>query len=97
MLGLGSLVVSALVGSPSIDSCQRINQCLGVGWVVVYWLCWQKFWYAGQGRGGCGCDVLVCHKSIEFRLRYALFIVENVHTSHFELVMYLSFYCSLKS
>ena len=49
------------------------------------------------GVGWGGCDVLVCHRTIEFRLRYALFIVENVHTSHFELVMYLSYYCSLKS
>ena len=46
---------------------------------------------------GGGCDVLVFHKTIEFRLRYLLFIVENVNTSHFELVMYLSYYCSLKS
>ena len=100
MLGLGSLVVSPLVGSPFIATCQRINQYLGAGGggvVVVYWLCWQKCWYAGQGRGGCGCDVLVCHKTIESRLRYALFVVENVHTSPFELVMYLSYYCSLKS
>ena len=47
--------------------------------------------------GGGGFDVLVFHFTIEFRLRYVLFIVENVHTSHFELVMYLSYYCSLKS
>ena len=63
----------------------------------VYSLCWQKCWYARLGWEGGGCDVLVCHKTIEFRQQYALFIVENVNSSHFELVMYLSYYCNLKS
>ena len=91
-VGEGSLFVLALEGSPFIASCQGLNLCLGVGWVFTG--CVGKN-VCMQGRGGC--DVLVCHRTIEFRLRYALFIVENVHTSHFELVMYLSYYCSHKS
>ena len=55
----------------------------------------KNFGMPGWGWGG-GCDVLVFHRTIEFRLRYVLFIVENIHTSHFELVMYSSYYYSLK-
>ena len=81
-----------------VEGSQVVSAFVFGGGVGVYLLCWQKCWYARQGWGrGVGSDVLVFHRTIEFRLKYALFIVENVHTSHFELVMYLSYYCSLKS
>ena len=85
------------IGEQSLYSFLSMFKFVFGGGVGVYWLCLQKCWYARQGWGGGGCDVLVCHRTIEFRLRYALFIVENVNTSHFELVMNLSYYCSLKS
>ena len=50
-MGEESLVVSALEGCPFIASCQGLNLCLGVGG-GVYWLYWQKCWYARQGWVG---------------------------------------------
>ena len=47
----GSLVVSALEGSPFIASCQILNLCLGVGWVFTG--CVGKN-FGMLGRGGWG-------------------------------------------
>ena len=52
MWGVGSKVVSAMVGSPFIASCQGLNLCLGWGW------CWFTCCYgknvgmlvSGRGR-----------------------------------------------